>query len=160
MKFIFRLISFSHLHLLSLFIVISLSCLTVSVSGQLLKFSHYGVSDGISQGEILCIFQDSEGYLWFGTQNGLNKFDSYSFERFFHDPADTSTISSSWIFDITEDQNGLLWIGTKDGLNRYDKKTGRFSKINISGSDAEREDKFVYSLAVDGSHIYIGSMFI
>ncbi|MCK5469993.1 MAG: hypothetical protein KAI99_15835, partial [Cyclobacteriaceae bacterium] len=73
------------------------------LSGQLTQFSHYRVSDGLSQSQILCIFQDSEGYIWFGTQNGLNKFDGYSFEHYFSDVADTNTISSNWIFDIAED---------------------------------------------------------
>ena len=125
------------------------------LSGQLLEFSHYRVSDGLSQSEILCIFQDSEGYMWFGTQNGLNKFDGYSFKRFLNDPADTSTISSNWIFDITEDQNGVLWIGTKGGLNKYDKKTGHFSRISLSGSTADSEDNYMYGLAADESNIYI-----
>ena len=66
--------------------------------------------------------------MWFGTQNGLNKFDGYSFEKYFSGPSDTNTISNSWIFDITEDDNGLLWIGTKGGLNKFDKKTGLFTR--------------------------------
>ena len=100
-------------------------CLLISINistGQENQFDHYAVKDGISQSEILCIFQDSEGYMWFGTQNGLNKFDGYSFENYFPDPSETSTISSGWIFDIAEDDNGFLWIGTKRGLNKYDKK--------------------------------------
>ena len=100
---------------------------TISVLlGQVPQFSHYSVSDGLSQSQILCIFQDSEGYTWFGTQNGLNRFDGYSFEKFFNDPAATNTISSNWIFDIAEDLNGVLWIGTKGGLNKYDKFTNSF----------------------------------
>ena len=125
------------------------------LSGQNLQFSHYKVSDGLSQSEILCIFQDSEGFIWVGTQNGLNKFDGYSFERFFNDPADTNTISNNWIFDITEDQNGIIWIGTKGGLNNYDKKTGRFSSVTLSDSIADTDDEFIYGLAADESYIYI-----
>ena len=90
-----------------------------------------------------------------GTQNGLNQFDGYSFERFFNDPADTNTISNNWIFDIKEDQNGVLWIGTKGGLNKYDKRTGQFSRIILSDSITDTDDKFVYGLAVDESNIYI-----
>ncbi len=83
-------------------------CLLIGInvsSGQVIQFDHYSVDDGISQSEILCVFQDSEGYMWFGTQNGLNKFDGYSFERYFYDPSDSTTISNGWIFDLTEDYN-------------------------------------------------------
>jgi len=128
---------------------------TTLLYGQLTQFSHYRVSDGLSQSQILCIFQDSEGFIWFGTQNGLNKFDGYSFEQFFTDAADTSTISSNWIFDIAEDLNGILWIGTKGGLNKYDKLTGRFSRVSLSDTIASAEDNYVYGIAIDESHIYI-----
>lgn len=125
------------------------------MSSQQFQFSHYKVSDGLTQSEILCIFQDSEGYLWIGTQNGLNKFDGYTFEHFFYDPADTTTLSNSWIFDVTEDRNGILWIGTKDGLNRYDKQAGRFSRIRLSNHLTGEEDKYIYGLVADESYIYI-----
>ncbi len=138
-----------------LLMCIILSSNTNLLSGQAPQFSHYGAADGLSQSEILCIFQDSEGYIWFGTQNGLNKFDGYSFEHFFNDPADIHTISNNWIFDIAEDQNGILWIGTKSGLNKYDKHTGRFSTVNFADDHTGSEDNFIYGIAVDESHMYI-----
>ena len=123
--------------------------------GQALQFSHYKVSEGLTQSEILCVFQDSEGYMWIGTQNGLNKFDGYSFEHFFYSPNDTTTLSNSWIFDITEDPEGFLWIGTKEGLNKYDKNEGRFSRIRLTDQVDGPEDKYVYGLSADDSHLYI-----
>lgn len=137
-----------------------MGCLLFCCAGSLLWgqdrfFTHYGVMDGLSQSEILCIFQDSEGYMWFGTQNGLNKFDGYTFERFLNDPSDSTTISNNWIFDITEDQEGKLWIGTKKGLNSYDKRTGHFSRIPLSERGASSRSKFIYGLASDETYIYI-----
>jgi len=132
-----------------------LFCGSKPLWGQVRQFSHYRVSDGLSQSQILCIFQDSEGYMWFGTQNGLNKFDGYSFERFFNDPADPNTISSNWIFDICEDQNGMIWIGTKRGLNRYDKGTGHFSTVTLSDSLGGSQSNFIYGLTADESFLYI-----
>ncbi|RLD58757.1 MAG: hypothetical protein DRI97_02550 [Bacteroidetes bacterium] len=134
---------------------IILSSTSNLLSGQAPQFSHYGVADGMSQSEILCIFQDSEGYIWFGTQNGLNKFDGYSFEHFFNNPADIHTISNNWIFDIAEDQNGILWIGTKGGLNKYDKHTGRFSTVSLADDNTGSENNFIYGIALDESHMYI-----
>jgi len=135
------------------FIILSSTCRLLP--GQQLQFSHYGVADGMSQSEILCLFQDSEGYIWVGTQNGLNKFDGYSFEHFFNDPADIHTISNNWIFDIAEDQDGMLWIGTKGGLNKYDKHTGRFSTVSLAHDRSGSDSSFIYGLAVDESHMYI-----
>ena len=123
--------------------------------GQSLSFDHYAVEDGISQSEIRSIFQDSEGYIWLGTQNGLNKFDGYTFEKFFYDPADSSTISNSWIFDIAEDANGFLWIATKGGLNKYDKRTDRFTRVSLSAGSVIHENDFVYGITTDKNNIYI-----
>lgn len=136
-------------------VVVALLTGTGLVYGQNRQFSHYRVSDGLSQSEILCIFQDSEGYMWFGTQNGLNKFDGYSFEQFFNDPADTTTISNNWIFDIAEDADGNIWIGAKGGLNKYDKSTGHFTTITLPGSTGTSQDNFIYGLATDDSSVYI-----
>ncbi len=102
---------------------------------QPLSFDHYAVENGMSQSYIICIFQDSEGYMWFGTQNGLNKFDGYSFENYFYDSADSNSVSNSWIFDIAEDRNGILWVATKVGLNRYDKRTDQFSSVSLPGDN-------------------------
>jgi PAS domain S-box-containing protein len=134
---------------------IYLICVSQVSFAQPLIFDHYTVGNGISQSEIICIFQDSEGYMWFGTQNGLNKFDGYTFENFFYDPSDSNTISNSWIFDITEDANGALWLATKAGLNKFDKKADRFTRFNLSGDDLIREDDFVYGLTADTMNIYV-----
>jgi ligand-binding sensor domain-containing protein/signal transduction histidine kinase len=122
---------------------------------QEVSFTHYGVQDGISQSQINCIFQDSEGFIWFGTQNGLNKFDGYTVERFFHNPGDSYSLSSSWIFGIAEDSLGYLWIATKAGLNQYNRATGHFTVFphRIPG-DPVRDD-FVYGITADDSCLYL-----
>ncbi len=134
---------------------ICLVCTNQASFSQKLSFDHYAVRDGISQSEILCIFQDDEGYMWFGTQNGLNKFDGYTFVKYFYDPLDSNSVSNSWIFDIAEDANGFLWIATKGGLNRYDKRTDRFTRISLSTGNLHPEGDFVYGITTDSSHIYV-----
>jgi len=136
---------------------------TLIISGMMMvhpqevSFNHYSVKEGISQSEIKCIFQDSDGYIWFGTQNGLNKFDGYTFEKFFYIPADSNTISNNWIFGITEDNQGFIWVGTKGGLNRYDKKSGSFTRINHQLPASIIKDLFVYGVASFESFIYINT---
>ncbi|MBN2892016.1 MAG: SpoIIE family protein phosphatase [Bacteroidales bacterium] len=110
------------------------------IFAQNIDFQQYTKQDGLSQSVIICSFQDSYGFLWFGTQNGLNRFDGYEFKTFLHDPFDSTTISNNWIFSIIEDNNSDLWIGTKDGLNKLNRKTGKFERI-LYKSKVETESK-------------------
>jgi len=137
--------------LTGIFLLLNISLLW----GQGVQFDHYGVEEGISQSEILCIFQDSEGYMWFGTQDGLNQFDGYSFESYYFNPSDSTTLSNSWIFDITEDDKGFLWIGTKGGLNKFDKNSGQFTTILLSDSNSSANANFIYGITSDSTNIYV-----
>jgi DNA-binding NtrC family response regulator/ligand-binding sensor domain-containing protein len=91
-----------------------------------LLFDQINVEDGLSQGTIFCIFQDSRGFLWFGTQYGLNRFDGYSYKIYLNNPSDSLSISDNFILSIAEDKQGNLWIGTENGLNKYDYKKDIF----------------------------------
>ena len=95
-------------------------------------FSGYSISDGLSQSVVNCIFQDSKGYMRIGTQNGLNKFNGYSFEVFTYNPNDTNSIANNWINGIAEDKEANLWIATKGGLIKYTRKEKRFSRIKFT----------------------------
>ena len=89
--------------------------------GSTVQFEHLGSEDGLSQNAGLAFFQDSRGYLWIGTQDGLNRYDGYTFKIFKHDPDDPDSISHNSILAISEDADGSLWVGTwGGGLNRYD----------------------------------------
>ncbi len=93
-----------------------------------IRFERLGLEDGLSQSAILASLQDQQGYLWFGTQDGLNRYDGYSFTIFRHDAEDPHSLSASSVLSLAEDADGYLWIGTwGGGLNRYDPRTGQFS---------------------------------
>ncbi|RLD76112.1 MAG: hypothetical protein DRJ10_14115, partial [Bacteroidetes bacterium] len=96
-------------------------------------------------------------YIWFATQYGLNKFDGYSFEKYYFDPVDTNSLSNNWIFNITEDHGGALWIATKKGLNKFDKKTGQFRQVIYKSNNSGVNDDFVYGLTTDGIYLYISA---
>ncbi len=101
-------------------------------SAQQYFFSGYSIGDGLSQSVVNCIFQDSKGYIWFGTQNGLDKYNGYTFEAFTYNPNDTCSISNNWINGIAEDREANLWIATKGGLVKYIRKEKRFSRIRYT----------------------------
>jgi len=89
------------------------------------QFEHLSVKDGLSQLSVISIYQDTQGFLWFGTRDGLNKYDGYDFQIFRETDPD-HYISNNYIECMAEDANGNLWVGTRRGLNRFDSSTGRF----------------------------------
>lgn len=96
-------------------------------------FKQIKIEDGLSQSSIFCMLQDSKGYLWFGTANGLNRYDGYNFLVFSNNPTDSNSISDNGILALHEDKDGYIWIGTVEGiLNRYDRKTGVFKRYNLT----------------------------
>src|SRR5882762_6246875 len=93
-----------------------------------LKFEQLGINEGLSQSTVRCIFQDSRGFMWFGTRDGLNKYDGYKFTVYKNDAKDSTSISNNFITGIVEDAKGIIWIATRGGgLNRYDKEKNRFT---------------------------------
>jgi len=98
------------------------------VCNCVLRFDHISIEQGLSQSSVHIIFQDSIGFLWFGTEDGLNRYDGYNFKTFKPDPDIFNSLSDRWITSIVEDQQGYLWIGTRQGgLNRYDPHREQFT---------------------------------
>ncbi|HMB93879.1 MAG TPA: two-component regulator propeller domain-containing protein, partial [Rhodothermales bacterium] len=79
--------------------------------------------------------QDRQGFLWFGTGDGLNKYDGYRITTYKYDPADTNSLSHNWVWPLHEDREGILWIGTQSGLNRFDPKTAIFTHYRHDPDD-------------------------
>jgi|GEM_PF-1396717 signal transduction histidine kinase/ligand-binding sensor domain-containing protein len=95
---------------------------------QQFRFRHLTTNEGLSQNSVHTIHQDKEGFLWFGTQDGVNRFDGISFKIFKHSNRDSTSISDNYILCIAEDSCGNLWFGTRNGANRFDKKTETFHR--------------------------------
>lgn len=103
--------------------------LTVFSQNKTLDFKHIGVSNGLSQTNVTSIFQDSHGFLWVGTRDGLNRYDGYNFSIYRYDSKDNNTISNNFIEDIAEDKTGNIWLATQGGgINKYDVKNDRFTR--------------------------------
>jgi len=92
------------------------------------KFEHISLEQGLSQSIINTIMKDSKGFMWFGTQSGLNKYDGYEFVIYKNNPFDSTSISNNLIQSTFEDDEGFIWIGTGGGgLNKFNRETETFS---------------------------------
>ncbi|CAN5439286.1 hypothetical protein BH09BAC5_BH09BAC5_03490 [soil metagenome] len=92
------------------------------------KFNHLGVRNGLSQYVVNCILEEKNGFMWFGTQEGLNRYDGYNFTVFKRNPEDSNSLSNNFVYCILQDQSGIIWIGTNGGgLNSFNPVTGNFS---------------------------------
>ncbi|MEJ2537300.1 MAG: two-component regulator propeller domain-containing protein, partial [Calditrichia bacterium] len=101
-----------------------------------INFNHLTVDDGLSQSSVTCILQDRTGFMWFGTQDGLNRYDGYTFKIFKNDPSDSTSLSDNFIFSIIEDQAGILYIETQSGnLHRYNPRLESFQIVNKDSVD-------------------------
>ena len=120
------------------------------------RFEHLTINDGLSQGSIKCILRDHRGFMWFGTQDGLNRYDGYSFKVYRHEIGDSSSISSNNIPCMAEDLNGDLWIGTSNGLNKFDRKQNRFIRFNTSKFfQGEKYSDWINSIWVSRTTDYV-----
>lgn len=130
------------------------------------RFGRISTEKGLSQAKVYVSFQDSQGYLWFGTEDGLNKYDGYNFEVYKYNPTDARSISSNIIRCIYEDSRQNLWIGTDNGLNTYQRTNGTFTRYyqesnkpntlsnNIISSITEDKNGVVWIGTGDGLNKY------
>tara|TARA_R110002049_G_scaffold30489_1_gene104394 strand:- start:82 stop:4263 length:4182 start_codon:yes stop_codon:yes gene_type:complete len=96
-----------------------------------LKFENLDTYNGLSSSTCVEIFQDKEGFLWFGTIDGLNMYNGYEFKVYRSILDDSTSISNNRINAIEEDNEGNLWVGTNNGLNLFNKQTNKFTRINL-----------------------------
>ncbi len=97
--------------------------------GVHLRFEHLTIDDGLSQNAGLALLQDRQGYIWIGTQDGLNRYDGYHITQYKHDPENPNSLSQNSVIALLEDADGYLWVGTwGGGLNRLDPQTGHFTR--------------------------------
>lgn len=93
-----------------------------------LNLDRLTTQDGLSNNRITCFLQDRQGFMWIGAENGLNRYDGYTFASHYHDADDALSLSDNYITCLYEDAGGMLWIGTSQGaLNRYDPQKNQFT---------------------------------
>ena len=128
-------------------------CFLQSRAQDNIRFQNLDINSGLSQSSALAITQDETGFIWIGTQDGLNRFDGFSFKVYRNESDNANTISSNFVQALATGEHGTLWVGTREGLNRYDAKTDRFERISIGekGQPAlSRAQSEIFALEPDG----------
>ena len=101
-----------------------------------MRFDQLTLDDGLSQSNVLSIWQDSRGLMWFGTENGLNSYNGYEFRRFTRERGNPLALGSDFIYDIAEDADGNLWLGTNGGgLAMMNRSTSQFTSFRHDPDD-------------------------
>ncbi|NCC96992.1 MAG: hypothetical protein EOM02_09150, partial [Synergistales bacterium] len=146
------------------FVVISIVLLSLlhipeASSRDEVIFENLSLQEGLSQTTVRAILMDSRGYMWFGTEGGLNRYDGYQFKTYRRRWGRDDGISDNFVTSIVEDHRGDLWIGTMSGLNRLDHETESFERF-VSSSESSNSliDDRITALksAKDGS-LWIGT---
>jgi two-component system sensor histidine kinase ChiS len=142
--------------------LIFFSSVSLTAQNNDIRFEHLSVNDGLSNNIIWSILQDSREFMWFGTEDGLNKYDGYTFTIYRHDPDDSLSISGNYIRSMYESHYGgnhVLWIGTKSGLNRLDLETEKFTRYPISDDKTGLSNDYITSIYEDNSsELWIGAI--
>ena len=115
---------------------------------------HFYTSEKLSSNLITCICQDKTGYIWIGTEYGLNRYDGYRFTNYLHNANDPFSLLSNNITSLFIDIKGCLWIGTGTGLARYNNETERFERIDLPSKAAPRINDIIQE---DDAHLLIGT---
>ena len=129
------------------------------------RFTHLTTKEGLSDSSVKGIVRDHQGFMWFGTANGLNRYDGYTFKIYKHQTGDTSTLTDNVINVIYEDRDSLLWIGTDIGLHLFDRSKDDFIRIPgpiVSGKPVSRiisamleDQNGNFWIGTDGGGLYL-----
>lgn len=125
-----------------------------------IQFTNIGISEGLSNSTVYSIIQDRKGFMWFGTQNGLNKYDGYDFTVFKNIPFDSTSLSDNWVQALLEDKEGNIWVGTHSGgVCKYDRNKNIFVHYKNDPEDSTSLiNNRVWSLYEDNNgNIWIGT---
>jgi ligand-binding sensor domain-containing protein/signal transduction histidine kinase len=138
-------------------------CITAAGQQSLgkLKFSRIEVNAGLSNSNITCFLQDSNGFLWIGTRDGLNKYDGYDFKVYRNDQEDSTSLLKNNIYVLFEDSHQTLWVSTRGGgLHYYDKKYDRFVRVTqfssycVVASISEDQQKNLWISGMRNEHAF------
>ncbi len=122
------------------------------------KFERFGTGQGLSNPKVFCMLQDREGFLWFGTLDGLNRYDGNVFTVYRHHPGDSRSIQDNVIKALYEDRRGDFWVGTYEGyLFRFDRITGHFYRFSFDSTRPAVGTEVAALVEDAGSNLWVGT---
>lgn len=113
------------------------------------RFDRLTMTEGLSQSSVSSIVECNDGYIWLGTQYGLDRFDGYSIRSFRHDPDDPNSLDHSLITDLELGADGRLWVTTQRGLNRFDTRSGQAERFGMDGSALSEGEPMANDIVVE-----------
>lgn len=126
--------------------------------GQQILFRNYSVTDGLCSNTVWSISQDDKGYMWFGTKNGLNRFDGYEFKSYQFDKENKYSIGNNFIHVICKYDNKNYWIGTEDGIYNLNLEDEKFTRVPVAVNnlvyDIIRDTKGILWVATKNNGLY------
>ncbi len=118
-----------------------------------LRIEQISIKDGLSQGSVRCIMEDNLGFIWFGTHDGLNRYDGYNFKIYKNKLSDPTSISDNWVYCFKQNSKGDIWVGTADGLNLYLRGEDRFIQIqSLKNNETKLEINAVYTIFINNEN--------
>lgn len=143
--------------LLSSLLAVVLSMSTVLCQSLSFRFDRITTAQGLSHNDVWTIYQDRQGFMWFGTQRGLNRFDGRTFRVYRNHNGDTTTLEQDWIEAITEDKQGNLWVAA-GSLHKFDPQTESFHRFPIDPSGVNGPCGYIKSMVADSDGVlWIGT---
>jgi signal transduction histidine kinase/ligand-binding sensor domain-containing protein/DNA-binding response OmpR family regulator len=121
------------------------------------RLKNISTTDGLSQSSVIAIHQDKFGQMWFGTRDGLNKYDGSKFTVFRNDVSSKNSISNNDILSIEEDNTGKIWVGTYNGLNCYDPVTNAFTRYLHTKNNHTISSNAIWSIREIGDEMWFGT---
>jgi ligand-binding sensor domain-containing protein len=123
------------------------------VDGHDLRFQRVSLTQGLSQTSVSSITQDNQGFMWFGTQYGLNRYDGYKFKVFAREPGRSNSLSGVFVRSLFKDRDGILWVGCDQFLDRFDPVTETFTHYSIKTRDESGPGRTVMHMSQDRNRV-------
>jgi signal transduction histidine kinase/ligand-binding sensor domain-containing protein len=119
------------------------------VEGGNARFTRISTADGLSQTRVSQIVQDDRGFIWFGTQYGLDRYDGYDFKVFVHEAGRMNSLAGAYIYSLFKDRSGMLWIGCNQTLDRFDPRTETFTHYRLETDELANLGSTVVHISQD-----------
>ena len=121
------------------------------VEGGSARFTRLSTADGLSQTRVSQIVQDDRGFIWFGTQYGIDRYDGYEFKVFVHEAGRANSLAGAYVYSLFNDRSGVLWIGCDRVLDRFDPRTETFTHYQVETDELANLGSTVVHISQDRS---------